>query len=134
MSDIKLKIRHAKRNNDTYLDLSGCDLSDLPIEIKQLNMLERLNLANNKLQDLSRIAALPYLKEIHAGNNKISSLSPDIQNMMSLETLILIGNPIVNTNPDLVSIEKNQQALKKALSAYFGGGALSSGIASMSLG
>jgi len=78
MSDIKLKIRHAKRSGGTFLDLSNCDMSDLPIDIKQLTMLEKLNLANNKLTDLSKICALPNLKEVHAGNNKISSLSPDI--------------------------------------------------------
>jgi internalin A len=74
MSDIKLKIRHAKRSNDTYLDLSGQDMSDIPIDVKQLTMLERLNLANNKLTDISRISSLPNLKEVHAGNNNISSL------------------------------------------------------------
>lgn len=89
MSDIKLKIRHAKRSGGTYLDLSNSDMSDIPIDIKQLTMLEKLNLANNKLTDLSKICSLPNLKEVHAGNNKISSLSPDIQTMMSLETLIL---------------------------------------------
>jgi len=34
MSDIKLKIRHAKRSGDTYLDLSNSDMTDIPIEIK----------------------------------------------------------------------------------------------------
>lgn len=136
MSDIKLKIRHAKRNGSTYLDLSNCDISDLPIDIKQLTMLEKLNLANNKLTDLSKICSLPNLKEVHAGNNNISSLSPDIQSMMSLETLILLGNPIVNHNPDLTSIEKDANSLKAALSAYFGGSpaGLSSAMGSMSLG
>lgn len=78
MSDIKLKIRHAKRSGDTYLDLSNSDMTDIPIEIKQLTMLEKLNLQGNKLTDLSKIFSLPNLKEVHAGNNKISSLSSEI--------------------------------------------------------
>lgn len=121
MSDIKLKIRHAKRSGSTFLDLSGHDMSDIPIDIKQLTMIERLNIANNKLTDISKIMGLPNLKEVHAGNNNISSLSSDIQQMLSLETLILIGNPICNLHPDLASIEKDSSALKDALSEYFGG-------------
>jgi len=44
MNDVKLKIRHAKRANDTCLDLSGMGITELPVEITQLSMLESLNL------------------------------------------------------------------------------------------
>ena len=33
LSDVKLKIRHAKRGNEKQLDLSGCGLSDIPVEL-----------------------------------------------------------------------------------------------------
>lgn len=33
MSDIKLKIRHAKRGNERSLDLSGMGLSEIPVDI-----------------------------------------------------------------------------------------------------
>jgi hypothetical protein len=33
MSDIKLKIRHAKRGNERHLDLSGMGLSEIPVDI-----------------------------------------------------------------------------------------------------
>jgi hypothetical protein len=33
ISDVKLKIRHAKRGNERSLDLSGMGLSELPIEL-----------------------------------------------------------------------------------------------------
>jgi Leucine-rich repeat (LRR) protein len=49
LSDVKLKIRHAKRGNERTLDLSNMGLSELPVEITQLTMLESLNLTNNKL-------------------------------------------------------------------------------------
>ena len=55
LSDVKLKIRHAKRGNERVLDLSGMGLNELPVEITQLTMLESLNLSNNKLQNLKRI-------------------------------------------------------------------------------
>lgn len=33
LSDVKLKIRHAKRGNEKQLDLSNCGLSDIPVEL-----------------------------------------------------------------------------------------------------
>lgn len=55
LSDVKLKIRHAKRGNERSLDLSGMGLSELPVELTQLTMLESLKVSNNKLQTLRRI-------------------------------------------------------------------------------
>jgi len=49
ISDVKLKIRHAKRGNERTLDLSNMGLSELPIELTQLTMLETLKVNNNKL-------------------------------------------------------------------------------------
>ena len=40
--------------------------------------------------------------------------------MMSLETLILAGNPIVNQYPYLAKIERSQENVKAALEQYFG--------------
>lgn len=74
MSDIKLKIRHAKRGNERTLDLSGMGLSEVPVDIVQLTMLEVINLSNNKINSLRRIEQLPNLREIQAANNQISSL------------------------------------------------------------
>lgn len=78
MSDIKLKIRHAKRGNERTLDLSGMGLSEVPVDIVQLTMLEVINLSNNKLSNLRRIEQLPNLREIQAANNQISSLHSEI--------------------------------------------------------
>jgi internalin A len=72
MSDIKLKIRHAKRGNERQLDLSGMGLSEIPVDIVQLTMLETINLSNNKLTSLRRLEQLPNLREIIAPNNQIS--------------------------------------------------------------
>ena len=74
LSDVKLKIRHAKRGNEKTLDLSGCGLSDIPVELTQLTMLESVNLENNKLTNLRRIEQLPNLREIKAANNNINAL------------------------------------------------------------
>jgi Leucine-rich repeat (LRR) protein len=55
LSDIKLKIRHAKRGNERTLDLSNMGMSELPADITQLTMLENLNISNNKLNNLRRV-------------------------------------------------------------------------------
>lgn len=72
LSDIKLKIRHAKRGNERSLDLSNMGMSELPADITQLTMLENLNISNNKLNSLRRVEQLPNLKSINAQNNQIA--------------------------------------------------------------
>jgi Leucine-rich repeat (LRR) protein len=96
MNDINLKIRHAKRGNETKIDLSGLGISEIPVQLTQLTMLESINLENNKLTNLKRIEQLPNLREIKASNNEINSLHVEMLDMFSIETLQLKGNPIVN--------------------------------------
>jgi Leucine-rich repeat (LRR) protein len=55
LSDIKLKIRHAKRGNEKTIDLSNLGMTELPPDITQLTMLETLIVSNNKLQHLRRV-------------------------------------------------------------------------------
>ncbi len=61
ISDIKLKIRHAKRSQAKELDLKGIGMSEVPPDILQLTMLEKLDVSGNKLQNLNRITQLPNL-------------------------------------------------------------------------
>ena len=99
MSDIKLKIRHAKRGNERQIDLSNMGLIELPIDINQLTNLESINLSGNRLKHLRGIEALGDLKVINAQNNNITQLHEEMQELERLETSNLIGNPIVNQNP-----------------------------------
>lgn len=135
MGDIKLKIRHAKRGNEKQLDLSGFGISELPTDLLQLTMLEVLIVSNNKLTSLRKVESLPNLRVIDASNNNITSLHQEmLDNMYSLDTLYLFGNPLVNQNPALAKIEGNQPQLRKALEQYFGGGSSSLGISSGGFG
>jgi len=111
MSDIKLKIRHAKRGNERNLDLSNMGITEIPIDITQLSLLETINISNNKLTSLRRVESLPNLREINASNNLITQLHSELQDMYCLESLILIGNPVCNSNPALAKIESNQAQL-----------------------
>ena len=99
MSDIKLKIRHAKRGNERQIDLSNMGLMEIPIDINQLTNLESINISGNRLKHLRGIEALGDLKVINAQNNNITQLHEEMQELERLETLNLIGNPIVNQNP-----------------------------------
>jgi len=72
MSDIKLKIRHAKRGNERSIDLSGMGLTEIPADIGQLTSLESINLSGNRLTTLRGIEELQQLREINAQNNKIA--------------------------------------------------------------
>lgn len=74
MGDIKLKIRHAKRGNEKTLDLSNLGISELPVDLLQLTLLEVLIVSNNKLTNLKKIESLPNLRVVDASNNNISSL------------------------------------------------------------
>jgi len=48
-------------------------------------------------------------------------LHPELQDIYGLESLNLLGNPIVNQNPQLGSIRGNEAAIAEALEAYFAG-------------
>lgn len=126
MSDVKLKIRHAKRGNEKAIDLSNMGLIELPTDLFQLGHLESINLSGNKLSTLRRIEQLPNIREIYATNNNIQSLHPELSDIYGLETLVLLGNPIVNSNPQLAQIQNSEEAVQQALETYFGGGGSSS--------
>jgi Leucine-rich repeat (LRR) protein len=60
-------------------------------------MLEVLIVSNNKLTSLRKVESLPNLRVIDASNNNITSLHQEmLDNMYSLDTLYLFGNPVVN--------------------------------------
>ena len=119
MSDVKLKIRHAKRGNEKAIDLSGMGLTEIPADIGQLTSLEVINLSGNRLTNLRGIEDLQSLTSINAANNKIAQLHTEIMDLYTLESLNLIGNPIVNQNPQLAKIDGNEIAVQEAFNQYF---------------
>jgi len=56
---------------------------------------------------LRGIEALQELREINAQNNNIVQLHEEFQELERLESLNLVGNPIVNQNPQLSLVVKN---------------------------
>lgn len=72
MSEVKLKIRHAKRGNEKTIDLSNMGLTEIPADLVQLAFVETVIVSNNKLTNLRRIESLSNLREVIAINNNIS--------------------------------------------------------------
>jgi len=68
MSDIKLKIRHVKRGGETKLDISGMGLSEIPEDVFGLTQLETLDISDNSISSLDKIASLHNLKNLNAKN------------------------------------------------------------------
>jgi len=56
---------------------------------------------------LRGIEALQELREINAQNNNIVQLHEEFQELERLESLNLVGNPIVNQNPQLSLVVKS---------------------------
>jgi hypothetical protein len=95
MSELNLKLRHAKRQNAQNLDLSNLEIESVPVELFQLKSLLILNLSNNKISEIDKqIENLKNLSELNLENNNISNLPVEILNLPNLSKLNLSNNPI----------------------------------------
>uniref|UniRef100_A0A8C0ZRR0 Leucine-rich repeat and guanylate kinase domain-containing protein n=1 Tax=Castor canadensis TaxID=51338 RepID=A0A8C0ZRR0_CASCN len=54
------------------LNLSGCDLIDISILCTYVH-LQKLDLSVNKIEDLSCVSSMPYLLELNASQNKLTT-------------------------------------------------------------
>jgi len=95
MSELNLKLRHAKRQNAQNLDLSNLEIESVPLELFQLKSLLILNLSNNKIGEIDKqIENLKNLSELNLENNNIMNLPVEILNLPNLSKLKLSNNPI----------------------------------------
>lgn len=95
MSDLQVLLRHAKRNKDTKLDLSGKNISYIPNEILAFDHLEILNLSNNQLTSIDpRIENLTRLKVLDLSNNSIMDIPQELIKLTELQVLNVVGNPV----------------------------------------
>ncbi|KAH7662143.1 Phospholipase A(1) protein [Dioscorea alata] len=80
----------------TVLDLSGCGLSVLPVELTKLPQLERLYLDNNKLSLLPpELGQLKRLKILNVDNNMLVSVPAELRQCVALVELSLEHNKLV---------------------------------------
>ncbi len=87
-------LRFAK--NLTDLDLSGNDIRTLPIN--ELTALTNLNLANNRIKNVSSLNDLTKLTNLNLENNNISDIKP-LSDLTDLADLNLANNIIKNVSP-----------------------------------
>lgn len=86
------------KTNTINLDLSNNKLTGaLPGEIKNLKMLEVLNVSNNQMTGIpAEIGQLLNLKVLNYSNNRITGLPLELGNLTQLEILDLSGNPNIS--------------------------------------
>ena len=86
------KIRLAKENGATVLELHGKQIRDLA-PLAGLSDLKTLGLGRNQITDLSPLAKLTQLNKLWLPNNQINDLTP-LAKLTKLKMLHLGGNPI----------------------------------------
>ena len=90
---VKERIRKAKDENSTVLDLGHCNLETIPDEIFELINLQTLYLSRNKLKSLpSDIGKLVNLQRLFLNGNKLKLLPPEIGNLINLRDLYVCDN------------------------------------------
>ncbi|MBG30233.1 MAG: hypothetical protein CMI31_09575 [Opitutae bacterium] len=86
------KIRLAKENGATVLELHGKQISDLT-PLAELVDLKKLGLGHNQITDLKPLANLIQLNTLWLPDNQINDLTP-LTKLTKLKMLYLNGNPI----------------------------------------
>ena len=110
MDEIIKHIEEAARTDQTELDLSGNQLSQLPAEITQLVNLTSLDLRWNQLSQLPvEITQLVNLTKLDLRGNQLSQLPAEITQLVNLTTLYLEKNPLKSPPPEIA--ERGVQAI-----------------------
>ncbi|MCD4777565.1 MAG: leucine-rich repeat domain-containing protein, partial [Desulfobacterales bacterium] len=103
---IKL-IEEAARTNQTELDLSWNNLSELPAEITQLANLTTLDLRGNQLTELpAEITQLAKLTTLDLSGNQLSDLPAEITQLTKLTTLNLSKNLLSELPAEITQLTK----------------------------
>ena len=95
MSNVLKLIEEAARTEQTELDLSDNQLTELPPEITKLTNLTTLNLSKNQLAQLPLdITKLTNLTTLNLSGNQLTQLQLEITKLTNLTTLILGNNQL----------------------------------------
>lgn len=90
-----IEIKGKTKKQVTKLNLSGCDLTEVPDNIYDYPNLTKLILSNNKITSIPKeIRKLKKLKVLDLANNEISVLQSAVFYLPKLSTLNLYGNNI----------------------------------------
>jgi len=86
------------------MDFHGNVLRELPIGLRRLTQLSKLNVSRNKLSlvSLDVVFQIPGLRELKLADNELEGAFPiGIQNLAQLETLELQGNKLTSLPPEI---------------------------------
>jgi internalin A len=109
MSLAEARIRKARENLETSLDLSGLGLTELPESIAQLSQLQWLTLIGNQLTTLPEsVAQLSKLQMLNLGVNKLTTLPEPITRLPELRTLFLTYNQLTTLPESITRLSKLQ--------------------------
>jgi Leucine-rich repeat (LRR) protein/predicted ATP-binding protein involved in virulence len=102
-NSLKNRIDWARKNKDTKLDLSNCDLTEIPKEVFELDRLLELVLSKNAITTIpSDIIKLHRLRKLYLDDNKaLTDLPDNFGELKNLETLDLSYNDL-NSIPDSI--------------------------------
>ncbi|XP_043915068.1 malignant fibrous histiocytoma-amplified sequence 1 homolog [Protopterus annectens] len=90
------------------LALSKNELAEFPVEIKNLRSLEKLEINQNKMQNIPEgiFCSLHRLKHLKLNNNRISKLPDDLSNCGGLEYFNISSNWIRVIPPCILTLKK----------------------------
>jgi len=107
-----------------YLILDGCSLSAIT-QLSELTKLEKLNLNNNAVRNISALQNMPELKELYMQRNALTDLT-EIAACSNLEILDISYNAVTSLDPiselskiKALNIAQNTIENISALSNYF---------------
>lgn len=101
------RIKKAKAEGATELDLSGLSLTAVPPEIAMLTGLTILQLQRNRLTDFPpEIGQLTMLTELHLNQNQLKGIPAEIGQLKSLTKLFLWDNKLTNFTPEIGQLIK----------------------------
>lgn len=122
MSDLTVLLRHAKRNNETKLDLSSKGISFIPNDVFALVNLEILNLSKNRLSSIDgKIDTLVNLKSLDVSDNSLMEVPSELLKLQKLQVLNLSGNPLLKKFEPLLEKDASiSPKLQRVLKRCFG--------------
>ena len=80
-----------------FLDISGCDLKELPSELLNMPWLTHLYATSNEITEITNLEKCSKLKVLYLSYNKIESI-PSFESLLLLEKLYLDNNSIKRIN------------------------------------
>ncbi|MBL0265422.1 MAG: leucine-rich repeat domain-containing protein [Leptospiraceae bacterium] len=103
--DVLQIIQEAKEKKNKSLKLSTQKLTEIPLEIFDLEQLEVLDLRNNQIEKIpNEISKLKNLKRIILGRNKIKEIPPDIFLLFQLIEVYFNNNQIEVISPAISNL------------------------------